>query len=187
MTSIGVPQISNPSREGLHHPVLDAVVNHFDEVARPTGTRMDIAMLGTLVATLGTGLLERSRAPVTGLKRSDPAAPRPPALRRSSCNSRVPGPHPTAGPDIQIENAVLPSSAARRMSSLKYVLPPSMIVSPFVRSVASSRIASSVGAPAGNMIHAVRGRSSFSENSGRLKAAVAPSSPRLRTAASLRS
>ena len=51
------------------------------------------------------------------------------------------------------------SSWARRTSSLKIVLPPSMIVSPGVIRPASSPIVSSVILPAGSITQTVRGLS----------------------------
>jgi hypothetical protein len=75
------------------------------------------------------------------------------------------------------------SSFARRTSSLKYVLPPSMIASPRPSRAPSSRTVLSVMSPAGTMHHAVFGDSSFATNSSSDAAPVAPSATSFWTAA----
>ena len=72
----------------------------------------------------------------------------------------------------------MPFSASafwRRTSSWKFVLPPSMIVSPGSRCSRSSSIWASVASPAGTMIQTARGFASFSTSSAIEKAASAPS------------
>ena len=106
-----MPQDIEPLRKGLHHPVLDAVVNHFDEVARPTRTRMDIAMLGTLVATLGTGV--RATEPSPGDRAEKIGSSRSTTTGFSADHHAIAAfqaPHPTAGPDIQIEKCRAPAA-----------------------------------------------------------------------------
>src|SRR5262249_8488953 len=46
LTDIRVAQDVETFGIGRHHAVLDAVVNHFDKVARTVGTAMEIAVLG---------------------------------------------------------------------------------------------------------------------------------------------
>ena len=67
------------------------------------------------------------------------------------------------------------SSAWRRTSSWKFVLPPSMIVSPGSRCSSSSAIWASVASPAGTMIQTARGFSSVATMSAMENDAVAPS------------
>ena len=64
------------------------------------------------------------------------------------------------------------SSAWRRTSSWKFVLPPSTIVSPASRCSTSSAICASVASPAGTMIHVTRGFSSFATSSATVLAAT---------------
>ncbi len=67
------------------------------------------------------------------------------------------------------------SSAWRRTSSWKLVLPPSMIVSPGSRCSSSSSICASVASPAGTITQTARGFSSLPTSSAIEKAAIAPS------------
>src|SRR5579864_5534470 len=79
------------------------------------------------------------------------------------------------------------SVSARRTSSWKCVLPPSMIVSPGATSALSSAMVDSVGAPAGTMTHTARGASSAVMTSRRPGAPVAPAAWARVTASARRS
>ena len=66
------------------------------------------------------------------------------------------------------------SSCARRMESLKFELPPSMIKSPRESFVSSETISSSVIRPAGTIVHRTRGGCSAATSSSKVDAGAAP-------------
>ena len=79
------------------------------------------------------------------------------------------------------------SARARRTSSLKWLLPPSMIVSPDCSCSASAVTVCSVGSPAGTMSHTARGGARRAARSASDEAPVAPLPARPFTASVLRS
>jgi hypothetical protein len=75
------------------------------------------------------------------------------------------------------------SVSARRTSSVHFVLPPSMMMSPGDRSVASVAMVDSVGAPAGTMTQTGRGGvSAFTSPSSELTPCAPPCSTAARAA-----
>ena len=90
---IDVAQDVEALGEGLHHPVLDAVVDHLDEMAGAGRPAIEVALLDAGIAPLRGPALRRScRGPAPAPRRSGRDARRPPGRRRSSCNSRARGP-----------------------------------------------------------------------------------------------
>ena len=79
------------------------------------------------------------------------------------------------------------SRAARRIESLKFELPPSMMTSPLESAGTSASIVLSTGPPAGTMIHTTRGALSCAQTSARSLAAAAPIPTCAFTASALRS
>ena len=79
---------------GLHHAVFDAVVDHLDEMPGAGRAAVEVALLGARVAALAARASRRS-SPRPGrqrLRRSGRGGRPLPCRRRSSCNSRAPGP-----------------------------------------------------------------------------------------------
>ena len=120
--------------EGLHHAVLDAVVDHLHEVPGAARARRGCSRARRADRASRDRPCARScRGPAPAPRRSDRAGRPLPCRRRSSGSSRAPG--PTRRPTCRRRDSGCPwacSSLARRTSSLKMVLPPSMIVSPAV-------------------------------------------------------
>ena len=54
LSHVGVPQYAQPLRVSGHDPVLDSVVNHFDEVPGAVGTAMQITLFGGAVQLLAS-------------------------------------------------------------------------------------------------------------------------------------
>ena len=123
---------------GLHHPVLDAVVDHLHVV-----TGADRAGVGE--AVLGR---ERIEDRLSRLRR-------PRRRRRPSGSSRSRGPRPRRS--CRRRRTRCPcaaSSSPWRSESWKLELPPSMTMSPFASRSPSSSIVSSVVGPAGTITQA---------------------------------
>ena len=104
---------------GGHDAVLDAVVDHLDEMAGAVRTAMQIALFGGAAQLLAS---RRARNVADarrqrGEDRDPDAAPRP-VRRRSSCSSRAPSPRRRRWcPHPHNEFPLAASSFARRMSS----------------------------------------------------------------------
>ncbi len=77
---------------GRHQAVLDAVVDHFHEVAAAVAAAVQIALRGRAVGGALARADGRASRPGPGWRKSDPDAQRCPARRRSSGSSRAPGP-----------------------------------------------------------------------------------------------
>ena len=83
---------------GLHQAVLDAVVDHLDEMAGAAGPGMEIALLDARIAAVAARRA-RDVAEPGRQRREDRIEPvdRRPCRRRSSCNSRARGPRRRRG------------------------------------------------------------------------------------------
>ena len=120
LADIGGLENRQPFGIGRHHAVFDAVVHHLDEMAGAVRPAMQIALLGRAAAPFrGPGCAGCRRGPAQAWRRSDRGASPHRLRRRSSCNSRAPGPrrrrwcrHRHSGCPLGF------SSLARRMSSM---------------------------------------------------------------------
>ena len=173
----------------LHHAVLDAVVDHLDEMAGAARPGMEVALLGAGVAALAARRspgCRRARARAPG--RSGRAAAPPPSRRRSSGSSRARAPTPRRSCRHRGSAGFFGRArAARRTSSFQNELPPSMTVSPGESKRLSASTAPSVASPEGSMTQTARGASSAATREARPSAAVAPSPASARPGAGSRS
>ena len=105
---------------GLHQAIFDAVMDHLDEMARARRPGMHIALADARIAAFAARRLVDS-ACARRQRREDRIEPvhRHPCRRRSSCNSRAPG--PTRRPRCRNRHrrcSFACSALARRISSL---------------------------------------------------------------------
>ena len=135
--------MSKPSAIGLHHAVLDAVVDHLDEVAGAARPGMQVALLGAGVAALAAARWRGCRrVPGASAREDRDRAARTDRLLAADHQAvaALEPPHAAAGADVEVVRGPSAcSSPARRTSSFQKVLPPSMMVSPGASSRPSSR------------------------------------------------
>ena len=122
LPGIGRLEDCKPLRIGRHHPVFDAVVHHFDEVAGTTRSAMQIALLGRS-GCLAARLVASGRARNVAATRSEGGEDRVEVPHRVSLAAdhhaiaALETPDTATGADVDIVDAPGRSSLARRMSS----------------------------------------------------------------------
>ena len=94
---------------------------------------------------------------------------------------------PPLVPASTYSSRLAPSTCARRTSSWKFVLPPSMIASPADSSLPSALTVDSVGSPEGTITQTARGGESASTRVSSVDTPLAPAAPARATASALRS
>ena len=147
---------------GLHHRVLDAVVDHLAEV--PGAHRPGVHEARRPASPGRT----RPSAPAAAARRRS-AGPwrRPPWCRRPSARSRSPGPRPRRRRRRRCSRCPSRGSITScTWSSVNLELPPSTTTSPGLSSSASSLTVACVGSPEGTITQTTRGAVSASTSAG---------------------
>ena len=154
-TSVGGGQQLVALAVGLHHRVLDAVVDHLREVPGAHRPGVHEAGAGHLVA----GLVARRRR----LERVEDRLDLGDVLGGAADHQRVAvlqAPDAAGDAGVDVADALLGASAsACTLSSVNLELPPSTTTSPALSSSPSSRTVARVGSPEGTITQTTRGAS----------------------------
>ena len=138
---LGVVHQLEPLGIRLHDGVFDPVMDHLDVVPRAGRPHVGVAVLGGEVAEDRLQAVERRASG-----------------RRSSGSSRAPGPRCRRRCRRRCSRSPWPRARPdRRMSSVYFELPPSMMQSPFSMSSARAVTVDSVGPPAGTITQTASG------------------------------